>query len=40
MLQLIPVVETRDFGWTDPQTNVAGLYQLNRLSKAERGGHK
>ncbi|HKV12437.1 MAG TPA: hypothetical protein VJ725_30110 [Thermoanaerobaculia bacterium] len=35
MLELIPVVETRDLGWIDPKTNVAGLYQLNRLSKAE-----
>ncbi|HEX6899213.1 MAG TPA: hypothetical protein VF789_05845 [Thermoanaerobaculia bacterium] len=35
MLQLIPVVETLDLGWTDPETGIAGLYRINRLSKAE-----
>ncbi len=27
MLQLIPVLEVRDFGWIDPETNIKGLYQ-------------
>lgn len=35
MLQLIPVLEARDFGWTDPETGIAGLYQVNRLSRSE-----
>lgn len=35
MLQLIPALETRDFGWTDPDTRIAGLYRVSRLSEAE-----
>lgn len=35
MLQLIPVVKTHDLSWTDPETNIAGMYRVSRLSKSE-----